>query len=59
MKSNIAPAYWGLPQYAAPEVVRGLQYDGCKADMWGCRAILFAWFTGKLPLDDISIRILL
>jgi BR serine/threonine kinase len=59
MKSNIADTSCGSPHYAAPEVVRGLQYDGRMADVWSVGVILFALMAGRLPFDDPSIRVLL
>jgi BR serine/threonine kinase len=59
MKSNVAETSCGSPHYAAPEVVRGCQYDGRMADVWSAGVILFALLAGRLPFDDPSIRILL
>ncbi|KAE8374784.1 hypothetical protein BDV26DRAFT_300021 [Aspergillus bertholletiae] len=49
--------YWlktscGSPHYAAPEIVRGDDYCGDKADLWSCGIILFALLTSYLPFDD-------
>jgi BR serine/threonine kinase len=59
MRSNVADTSCGSPHYAAPEVVRGLPYDGRKADVWSAGVILFALLAGRLPFDDPSIRVLL
>lgn len=42
----------GSPCYASPEMVKGLQYDGLKADTWSCGVVLCAMICGRLPFED-------
>jgi BR serine/threonine kinase len=58
MRENVAETSCGSPHYAAPEIVRGLTYDGRIADIWSCGIVLFALLAGRLPFDETSVRAL-
>ncbi|KAJ3426827.1 protein kinase [Anaeramoeba flamelloides] len=49
----------GSPQYACPEIIKGLNYDGRKADVWACGVILYTFISGKLPFNSTNMNKLL
>lgn len=42
----------GSPCYAAPELIKGLEYVGQKADIWSSGVVLFTLLCGHLPFED-------
>lgn len=48
----------GSPNYASPEVIEGLAYEGSGADVWSCGVILFAMLTRKLPFESEILPVL-
>ncbi|CAI4222967.1 unnamed protein product [Auanema sp. JU1783] len=49
-------SFCGSRAYCCPEVLMNEKYDGKKADMWACGAILFIMVVGEMPfIDDSNI----
>jgi 5'-AMP-activated protein kinase catalytic alpha subunit len=42
----------GSPCYAAPEMIKGENYEGINVDIWSSGVILFAMVCGCLPFED-------
>ena len=46
----------GSPCYAAPELIKGLEYTGQKADLWSAGVVLFTMANGHLPFEDSNTQ---
>ena len=46
----------GSPCYAAPELIKGLEYVGQKADLWSSGVVLFTLLCGHLPFEDSNTQ---
>ena len=42
----------GSPGYAAPEMIKGEEYNGLLSDLWSIGIILYVMIIGCLPFDD-------
>ena len=48
----------GSPSYAAPELIKGIPYNGFKIDVWCCGIILYAMLCGYLPFGGENNKVL-
>ena len=44
----------GTPEYMAPEVFKGEDYDFC-ADVWSFGCVIYYTFTGETPFTAMTI----
>jgi BR serine/threonine kinase len=58
MPNNVAKTPCGSPLYSAPEIIRGVPYDGKMSDVWSAGVILYAMLTGTLPFTGDSVRMI-
>lgn len=52
---NTLNTFCGSLQFAAPELLRGIEYEGPEIDIWSLGIVLFVMVNGKLPFDDREI----
>ncbi|XP_034552143.1 NUAK family SNF1-like kinase 1 [Notolabrus celidotus] len=53
-KGNLLRTYCGSPLYAAPEIVKGLPYQGPEVDCWALGVLLYALVYSSMPFDGAS-----
>ncbi|CAJ1085057.1 NUAK family SNF1-like kinase 1 [Xyrichtys novacula] len=53
-KGNLLQTYCGSPLYAAPEIVKGLPYQGPEVDCWALGVLLYALVYSSMPFDGAS-----
>ncbi|KAJ5072387.1 protein kinase [Anaeramoeba ignava] len=57
--SSLLKTFCGSPQYVAPEIIEGKEYDGTKSDIWSCGVILYILLVGKLPFEGQNTQSIL
>ncbi|XP_069921292.1 putative sperm motility kinase W isoform X2 [Oryctolagus cuniculus] len=62
-QGTLVRGFWGTPEYCAPEVFLGEDYDALKADVWSLGVVLFAMLAAALPFhgkdtDKLRDRVL-
>mmetsp|Transcript_4871 Transcript_4871/g.18268 ORF Transcript_4871/g.18268 Transcript_4871/m.18268 type:complete len:1298 (-) Transcript_4871:2929-6822(-) len=47
--------FFGTPTFACPQIARGDDFSGEKADIWACGITLYFLITGKYPFEGESV----
>lgn len=58
-RSEFCKTFCGSAAYAAYEILKGIPYDGEKADVWSMGVVLYTMVTGRMPFDDSDMKMLL
>ncbi|KAF3696970.1 NUAK family SNF1-like kinase 1 [Channa argus] len=53
-RGTLLHTYCGSPLYAAPEIVKGLPYQGPEVDCWALGVLLYALVYSSMPFDGAS-----
>uniref|UniRef100_UPI0037E7DA2D NUAK family SNF1-like kinase 1 n=1 Tax=Semicossyphus pulcher TaxID=241346 RepID=UPI0037E7DA2D len=53
-RGHLLQTYCGSPLYAAPEIVKGLPYQGPEVDCWALGVLLYALVYSSMPFDGAS-----
>ncbi|KAK2851500.1 hypothetical protein Q5P01_007776 [Channa striata] len=53
-RGTLLRTYCGSPLYAAPEIVKGLPYQGPGVDCWALGVLLYALVYSSMPFDGAS-----
>ncbi|XP_047427695.1 NUAK family SNF1-like kinase 1 [Mugil cephalus] len=53
-RGTLLQTYCGSPLYAAPEIVKGLPYQGPEVDCWALGVLLYALVYSSMPFDGAS-----
>ncbi|XP_072223873.1 NUAK family SNF1-like kinase 1 [Leuresthes tenuis] len=53
-RGTLLQTYCGSPLYAAPEIVKGLPYEGPEVDCWALGVLLYALVYSSMPFDGAS-----
>ena len=56
---KLSMTFCGSYAYAPPEILRGIAYDGTRADIWSLGAVLYTMLCACLPFDDSNLKLLL
>nr|XP_051704690.1 serine/threonine-protein kinase MARK2 isoform X3 [Oryctolagus cuniculus] len=55
-RGTLVRGFWGTPEYRAPEVFLGEDYDAFKADVWSLGVVLFAMLAATVPFHGKNMH---